>query len=374
MKIRILFVQETISSGGVERRRYSLVKFLPKEKYEIKIICTKSLGPLVENIKEEGVEVIEIGVLSKVWDTDKYKAVLKVIKAYKPHIIHGAVFEGVLLSTIAGYIGRVPIIIAEETSDPQNRSIKASYLLKILSLIADKFIAIAPNVGNYLKEVARVSPSKIKVITNGVSLPRLVTFHETTKLRNSLGIQVEDFVIGSVGRLFDDHKKFTDIIKAISLLSQRSNIKLLIIGDGKDKEFIKREAESLGLSRNLVMVGFQSDTAPYYKLMDIFCLASQREGFGLVAAEAMFHELPVVATKVGGLQDIVVNNETGILVNANRPEQIATAIDKLFSNQDLIISMGKKGRLRAEKEYSAERYVKEVEEMYKELLRQKHII
>ncbi|WP_076670938.1 glycosyltransferase [Pontibacter indicus] len=374
MKIRILFIQETISSGGVERRRYSLVKFLPKEKYEIKIICTKSLGPLVENIKEEGVEVIEIGVLSKVWDTDKYKAVLKVIKAYKPHIIHGAVFEGVLLSTIAGYMGRVPIIIAEETSDPQNRSIKASYLLKILSLIADKFIAIAPNVGNYLKEVARVSPSKIKVITNGVSLPRPVTFHETTKLRNSLGIQVEDFVIGSVGRLFDDHKKFTDIIKAISLLSQRSNIKLLIIGDGKDKEFIKREAESLGLSRNLVMVGFQSDTAPYYKLMNIFCLASQREGFGLVAAEAMFHELPVVATKVGGLQDIVVNNETGILVNANRPEQIATAIDKLFSNQDLIISMGKKGRLRAEKEYSAERYVKEVEEMYKELLRQKQII
>ncbi|SIT93814.1 Glycosyltransferase Family 4 [Pontibacter indicus] len=332
------------------------------------------MGPLVENIKEEGVEVIEIGVLSKVWDTDKYKAVLKVIKAYKPHIIHGAVFEGVLLSTIAGYMGRVPIIIAEETSDPQNRSIKASYLLKILSLIADKFIAIAPNVGNYLKEVARVSPSKIKVITNGVSLPRPVTFHETTKLRNSLGIQVEDFVIGSVGRLFDDHKKFTDIIKAISLLSQRSNIKLLIIGDGKDKEFIKREAESLGLSRNLVMVGFQSDTAPYYKLMNIFCLASQREGFGLVAAEAMFHELPVVATKVGGLQDIVVNNETGILVNANRPEQIATAIDKLFSNQDLIISMGKKGRLRAEKEYSAERYVKEVEEMYKELLRQKQII
>lgn len=374
MKIKVLYTQETIGSGGVERRRLNLIRGLDNQLYEIKIVCTKTEGPLADEMRAEGVDVIEIGLLSKIWDISKYRAVLRIIRAFKPHIIHGAVFEGVLIATIAGYVGRVPIIIAEETSDPQNRSKKANYLLRVLSLVADKFVAIAPKIGDYLQNVAGVSASKIRVIMNGVNAPRAVLVNEIEDLGASLGIQKGDFVVGSVGRLFNNHKKFTDILKAVSLLKQKSVIKIMIVGAGPDRDIILREAGDLGLSENLIMAGFHADTSPYYELMDVFCLASQREGFGLVAAEAMLHELPVIATRVGGLQDIVVNDETGLLVDANRPEQISAAIDRLFSNQELMIGMGRKGKIRAEKEYSALRYVKEVEDMYKELLNQKQII
>lgn len=368
MKIKILYTQETIGSGGVERRRLNLIKALNQDLYEIKVICTKTQGPLADEMRAAGAEVIEVGKLTKIWDISKYRAVLKVIKNYKPHIIHGAVFEGVLLATVAGRIGKVPIIIAEETSDPQNRSRKANLLLRLITSVADKVVAIAPNVGDYLVNVANISPSKIRVITNGVEKPREVSISELDELRISIGINKNDFVIGSVGRLLDDHKRFTDIIKALPLLKHSDGVKILIVGDGKDKKVIKKVAGELGLSDNLIMVGFQSDTAPYYKLMDVFCLASQREGFGLVAAEAMYHELPVVATKVGGLQDIVIDNETGFLVDAKKPEQIANAVSKLLINRELTQIMGKRGKLRAAQEYSAERYVKEVEDLYEELL------
>lgn len=374
MKVRILFTQETIGSGGVERRRLNLIKALDNNFYEIKIICTKTEGPLADEMRVSGAEVIEVGLLSRIWDISKYRAVLKVIKSFKPHIIHGAVFEGVLFATVSGSIGRVPIIIAEETSDPQNRSTKANYLLRAITSVADRVVAIAPNIGKYLKNVAKIPDSKIKVITNGVHKPREVIISEIAALKSTLGITQDDIVIGSVGRLFNDHKKFTDIIEAVSKLDQKKSIKILLIGDGPDKKLIRDYAEQLKLSSNLIMVGFQPDTAPFYKVMDIFCLASQREGFGLVAAEAMFHNLPVVATRVGGLQDIIIHDETGLLIEANKPDQVAAAINKLYYNRSLRETMGEKGKNRAELEYSAERYVREIEGMYNELLKSKQIL
>lgn len=373
-KIKVLYCQETIHSGGVEQVRLTLAKYLDPNKYEFKIICTYAKGPLAEEMAMNGMEVIPIGGFKHLLEFKQYKKVLKIIKDYKPDIIHGGVFEGVTMATVTGFIGRVPIIIAEETSDPQNRSKKASYLLKLLTLVADRVVGIAPKVSDYLTEVAKISPSKVLTITYGVNDPRVVSQSEIDNLRSALGIQQSEFVIGSVGRLFDDHKKFTNVVKSVALLEQKSKVKILIVGHGNDEELIKNEAYKLGLLENLIMVGYQYDTAPYYKLMDLFCLASQREGLGLVAAEAMLHELPVVATRVGGLQDIVVENETGLLVEPNKPDQMAEAINKLLSNQNLMMSMGSKGKVRAELKYSSKRYVREVDDMYNELLRQKQII
>jgi glycosyltransferase involved in cell wall biosynthesis len=108
--------------------------------------------------------------------------------------------------------------------------------------------------------------------------------------------------------------------------------------------------------------------------MDVFCIASHMEGFGLVAAEAMFHRLPVIATAVGGLKDIVVDGETGFLVPSHSPGRIAEKLQLLIDQPDLRKSMGEKGLARAEKEYSAAVYVEKVHQLYQDLLREKGII
>ena len=351
-----------------------MAKWLNREDYEFKIICTQAHGALAEGILEEGVEIFEVGAFKHPFEIAKHQKVLKVIQEYQPHIIHGAVFEGNTMACIGGIRGRVPVIILEETSDPQNRSKKANWLLNIYTRFADRIVAISPSVASYLEHTAKVKKQKIQLINNGVEIPRVVAEKEVEALKSRFHIAATDLVIGSVGRLRDFHKLFTDIVEAVALLEDYSNIKILIVGEGKDRALIVERARRLGLGGHLIMAGLQTDTAPYYQAMDIYCIASHMEGFGLVAAEAMFHQLPVVATAVGGLKEIVVDGETGFLVPSHSPEKIAEKLQILIDQPELRKSMGAKGLARAEQEYSAEVYVEKVHNLYQELLKEKGII
>lgn len=372
--IRVLHIMSTVIGGGVERRRLSLAKAFKGTKFQLKLVSTFKSGSIAEQIEENGVEIIEVGDFTGPFDWAAHKKVQKVIDEFKPHIIHGAVYEGVTMAAINGFLKKVPIIILEETSDPQNRSRKADFLLRIFSWAADKFVAIAPNVADYLKNTAKISPKKVVTINNGVEIPRDVSSEEITNLKNQYHIRPTDFVIGTVGRLFDDHKKITDIIAAIKILENVDNLKLLIVGSGRDEEIIKQKAIDLGIQDKVIFTGYQFDTAPLYKLMNVFCIASQREGFGLVAAEAMLHQLPVIATKVGGLQNVVVKDETGILINPNQPTEIASAIQKLHDNPKLLQTFSENGHRRAMENYTEERYVKDVYNLYSELIESKNIV
>jgi glycosyltransferase involved in cell wall biosynthesis len=370
--IRILYIISTVTGGGVERRRLSLARYLDKEKFHTKLVGTHKSGFIAEEIERNGMEIVEVGDFTGPFHWEKHKKVQQIIEDFQPHIIHGAVYEGVTMAAINGFLKRVPIVILEETSDPQNRSAKASFLLKIFSLVADKFIAISPNVAKYLTRVAGVAPQKVVTINNGVETPREVPDHEIQILKASLNIQVNDFVIGSVGRLFNDHKRFSDLVKAVSLL-KKPDLKLLIVGSGPDESLIRQKAVDLGISDRVIFAGYQFDTAPYYKLMDLFCIASSREGFGLVAAESMLHSLPIVATSVGGLKDVVVDRETGYLVPPYSPSVLAEKIQVLMDSPSLREDMGKRGKTRAMNNFSAKRYVKDVESLYLEILESERI-
>lgn len=371
-KIKVLLCQEAVSRGGVERRKLSVARFLDKEKYEIKLLCTSAHGAIVNEFEELGVEIVVVGEFKGVFDLSQYAKVSKIVKRIKPDIIHGAVFQGVALACVCGYLNNVPVIIAEETSDPQNRSVKASILLRLLTTFADKVIAIAPAVADYLSKTAKIKQSKICLINNGVELPRVVTPLQIDELKMRYGI-TNELIIGSAGRLHNDHKRFTDILKAVSLLKDNKGVKIMILGGGNDKELIRQTAIKLAIEDKLILTDHQHDTAPFYQMMDIFCLASQREGFGLVAAEAMLHKLPVIATNVGGLKNVVQNNVTGFLIPALKPDELASKIQAFIDNPGLRQTMGEAGYTRAVKEYSAPVYAKKVENLYQDLLTKKKI-
>ncbi len=372
--IRVLHIMSTVMGGGVERRRLSLAKAFKGSNFQMKLLGTFKSGAIAEQIEENGVEIIEIGDFNGPFHWEKHRKIQRIIDDFQPHIIHGAVYEGVTMAAINGFIKKVPVVILEETSDPQNRSAKADFLLRIFSWTADRFIAIAPNVADYLINTAKIDSKKVITINNGVEIPRGVSPEEIKNLRNQYHVKPTDFVIGTVGRLFDDHKKITDIIAAIKMVEHVDNLKLLVVGSGRDEKLIKQKAIDLGVQDKVIFTGYQFDTAPFYKLMNVFCIASQREGFGLVAAEAMLHRLPVIATKVGGLQNVVVHDETGILIKPNHPKDIALAVSKLYNDPQLLDSFAEKGFKRAMDNYTEERYVMEVFNLYSELLKSKNIV
>jgi glycosyltransferase involved in cell wall biosynthesis len=363
--IRVLFCIETISSGGVEQTRLTLVKHLPKTDFEIKIICTNASGPIADGIKREGVELFVIGSMKNPFDWKIHKKVQDVIKVFKPDIIHGGVFEGNSMAAISGFLRRVPVIILEETSDPQNRSAKASWLLRQYVRVANKIIAISPDVENYLVQKAKIPTGKVTMINNGVTTPNYPSSKRISAKRKDLGLQKDDVVVGFVGRLFNDHKRVTDLLEAVARIDD-PKVKVLIVGDGRDKGLVVEKLKGLGLLERVIMAGYQNETTLYYSMMDIFCVPSAREGFGLVAAEAMLHHLPVVASNVGGLKNVVIDGETGYLVAPKDPVALADKIKSLIMDPEKRKHMGEMGYQRSMQHYTATQYSKNIQNLYTE--------
>ncbi|UOK43755.1 MULTISPECIES: glycosyltransferase [Flavobacterium] len=368
--IKVLGILETMAYGGVERRRLSLAKYLNKDLFELKIICTKATDELIEQFRQEGVEVIPIGILKSPFQWSQHQKVQKIIATYKPHIVHGAVFEGVTMAAVNGFLMKVPIVIIEETSDPQNRSWRGNLLMKLFSFLCTKAVGVSRASTDYLENVLRIGNEKIQLIENGVALPKVENKSETKLIKERLNLNGK-IVIGSVGRMLNDNtKRFSDLIKAFALLVKvDQNVHLILIGDGPEKWHYENIVKELGLEGFVSFEGYQKDVSKYYYVMDIFSLVSAHESFGLVLAEAMLHKLPVVATRVGGMQFIVDDSQTGFLVEKFDVDQIAAQIARLLKDKELRLTFGQNGYQKAMLHYTEEQYVKKVENLYLSLVK-----
>jgi glycosyltransferase involved in cell wall biosynthesis len=233
--------------------------------------------------------------------------------------------------------------------------------------LAHRCVAVSPYVGRYLRARSHIGPEKLRVITNGVRFPRQVSSQERADVRAALGLTPEQLVIGCVGRVFNEHKRFSDVIDALAKLS-RPDAALIIVGDGPDLNMLRRRAASLNLADRVKLVGRQADIAPYLGAMDIFVLSSSYEAFGLVIPEAMSAALPVVATRVDAVPDIVEEGVTGLLVPPRDPAALATALDELAASPERRLQMGLAGQQRAHDYFDESRYVRDVDAFYRELL------
>ena len=178
-------------------------------------------------------------------------------------------------------------------------------------------------------------------------------------------------MIGSVGRIFDDHKRFSDLIRALRMLHDQgfTQAKLLIIGSGPDDQMLADLTAKLNLTGKVIFSGYQSEARHFYPLMDVFALASAREAFGLVLVEAMLAKVPVIATNVGGIPYVLNEGKAGILVQPNSPQQFANAIFSLYQNPIQRQKIAEAGRIRAELQFSAERYCHEMDTLYESLVK-----
>jgi len=371
MKLRIAHCLETVGSGGVEQRRLLLARGLDPARYEQILICTKSLGGLPEQIEAAGVPLHRIGVFRTILDTQRYRAALRVIRAFRPHIIHGAVYEGVAVAAVCGTLGRVPVIIGEETSEPSGRSWKGHLLFRALMGLTHHSVAVSPAVRDYLVDRIRLPRRRVSLINNGVAAPRVIDPAETATLRAKLGIGAGETVIGIVGRMFDLQKRHSDLLAAFRLLcDRRQDLRLLIVGDGPDLAMAQGLADELGIAERVIFAGYVADPRPYYTVMDIFTLPSAFEAFGLVLVEAMYAHLPVVASQVGGIPSIVAEGETGFLVPPGNPPRLADRLGALVDDAPLRRRFGAAGAARAQERFSAERYLGDVDALYQRLAAQ----
>lgn len=364
--IRVLHSLSAIASGGVEARHLQIATQVT-DGFEHRFIGTSG-GALTDDLRARGVTVDLLGRVRSVLDPRRYVAGHRALQGWRPDLVHGAVMEGTTLGVILARRYGVPMLF-EETSDPANRRFLGHRLVRLIASGATRCVAVSPAVGRYLIEDVGIKAAKVQVIINGVPRPASSSPDEQAQLRHSLGIGVEDVVIGSVSRLFDDHKRVTDLIAAFaSLAGSRHGLHLVIVGDGRDADQMKAAASDTGFGDRIHFVGRHNPADAYYAIMDVFAIASSREAFGLVAAEAMRAGLPVVATRVGGLAEIVIDGRTGFLVPLLDPRSLASALQRLVDCRELREQMGTAGRMRADGCYSVERYLAEVRSLYLDLV------
>jgi len=240
---------------------------------------------------------------------------------------------------------------------------------RFISQNARKLILLSKGLISRTRKLG-VPDEKVVVVPSGVDCARFDSTHrevreKTELLRSRLRIKPDDYVVGYVGRLVPA-KGLMHLLKAAEKISKvHPNIVLLIVGEGADKAKLQAEAEASRVKAHFV--GYQTDTPPYYSLMDVFVLPSFFEGLPGVVLEAMAMQKPVIATNVGGTADLVSNGENGFLVSPRNSEEIAFGLEKLVSQPDLASKMGKTGRQIVEKDFQWDRIVDRVEMIYKEV-------
>lgn len=369
-KHRILHTLGWVSSGGVEQRRLMLARTLPRDRYEHLVICQDSGGALPDLLRAEGWPVHEIGLAPHILSPAWHRSAYDIARAFQPDLIHGAVIEGVALANGIGL--RMPRVkvISEETSDPeQNRSWRGNLLMRGMCIRSSAVVGVSPLVGDYLRDRARIPARKVRVIDNAVLPAPEVTVKERAALRHEFGLNKGELIIGSVRRLLDSHKRFSDLIRAVALLRDRGiHARLLIVGGGTDHDMLVALANSLGLGDIVVFTGYRRDARRFYPLMDVAVLASAHEAFGLVLVEAMLAGVPVVASRVGGIPYVLDDGAAGILATPGQPAEFAAALERLLGDSALRAMLGKAGRFRAETAFSAERYCRDIDALYRELL------
>lgn len=367
-KIRILHTICRIYSGGVEQSRLMLIRSLPKDIYEHAVICQEALGVLPGLIADEGCPIREIGVASHILSPSWHNKAYDFAAHWKPDIVHGAVIEGVALACGIGLRMSGTPVVSEETSDPVDRSWRGNLLMRAMCLRSNAVIGVSPVVGDYLRNVAHVPDRKIRVINNAVTPAPVVSPAEISRLRGELRITPSDRIIGSVGRMLDSPKRFSDLIRAMVLVRKKFGAKLLLIGDGPDLSMLQSLAKELNVDDCVVFAGYQGDIRKFYPLMDIFALASEHEAFGLVLVEAMLAGVPVVATRVGGIPFVLDKGDAGILVPPRSPEAMANEIARLLGDEDRRVKLGLQGKERAEREFQMARYGRDIGALYRSLL------
>lgn len=365
--------------GGIATHIRELAKYLSRLGHEIQIITVKTFEENIDNpvtnvIRLEGSTIPGIQVLSPL----DLKHVKHVILKGKFDIIHGHhAFTPVSLYSIslASKHGFPTVLTAHSLGIGYRHSVIWKTLKPVLYPVkrafdkADKIIAVSKAVKQFMSHIVSC-PEKIEIIPNGVDLERFIYPPNTGKLRETLNLPLDVPIIFFVGRL-SIRKGVHILVDAFKhVIKEFPEAKLLIAGKGFLKEYLRYKIKASNVANNVEFLGYISDDKliKLYAASNIFvCPSIFAEAFGIVILEAMASGKPVIATKVGGIPEIIDHEINGFLVEPNDTGELSSAIIRLLSDKKEMNRMGKNARKKVEEVYDWNKLVFRILEVYEEL-------
>jgi glycosyltransferase involved in cell wall biosynthesis len=374
-KIKILHIIESLASGGAEKLLTYSLKHIDKNKFSIKVVCLEPSLDLKNELENNGITVFCLNVKNLYrWYSAVPKLFLLIIKE-KPDIVHTQLFFANIYGRIASKMAGIRNIITtlQNPDYTYENNGKFTYLVrKFIDKYTGKFCNSAfIAVSDFVKKdfEKHLNFKNIKVLYNCVDNS---TFGgqggDPGRKREELGFNKDDIIILNVGRLHPQ-KGQEFLIEAFNLAYKKNNkCRLLVIGNGPLENVLKNKTKELNLEKNVIFLKNRQDVPDIMKISDIFIFPSIYEGLPLALIEAMASGLPVIASKIDVLKEIVEDGINGILVENNDRVKLSETISSLINNTELRGHLGRNAREKAVKLFDSAGHVKKIENIYQELV------
>jgi len=371
--LRILHVITRLIHGGAQRNTMMCAAEQARRGHEVTLVTGPEAGPegsLLEEAAQDPYRLIVLPDLvrdpSPAHDLRALVGLWKLMGEQRFEVIHTHTSKAGILGRWAAALRRVPAVVHTPHghvfhgyfSSWKTRAFRE--VERLTARTTDRIVALTEgDLRDHLQE--GIAPAeRFVIIPSGVSLERYRRKPENSERRQGL-------TMGFVARLVEV-KGVLDLLEAAALVVARfPRARLVLVGDGPLREAVLERIETLGLNPHVELLGRLEDPAPALQGFDLFVLPSHNEGMGRAVVEAMAAGLPVVATCVGGLPDVVVDGETGLLVPPRDPGALAEALMRLLEDPGLRTRMGQAGQARAE-EFSDQVMFERLETLYSEIL------
>ena len=375
-RINILHLVNQYSIGGAEVVLANLCRHSSSNINNI--ICSFN-APDETFVKSQGALQTVVTLQKRVGNDFRIiPSIISIIKQHNINIVHAQGWATYLEGLIAAKINlqrKCKFIFAfhGKTIEDIKFGIFLRRILakKAASYFTDKIIAPSNNMADDYCKTFRISKKRICTIYNGIDLNHFAK--KVPNAKEKIGINANNYVVGFVGRL-DPIKNLTGLFTTFNMFlkklshSSRKNITLLLVGDGEEKNKLKKLSQQLGLENQIVFFGPSNNVPRCLSAMDVYIQPSLYEGNSITIIEAMAASLPVISTDVGGTSEIINNDVDGFL---SQPDDYACMANKLFdlyNSPSLRQKIGTAGKMAVYSKFSVERMVEDYEQLYNNVL------
>lgn len=372
--LRVLYVIDSLGMGGAERTLATIVDSIAAESIEprVCVLQDREGNPVADAIMARGVPVDMVPV-RRLRDLSAPLRLRRYVRSHGIQVMHCHLEFAVSMGAPVGRSLGIPVVATSHTFGPTTVGTRESMHQTLyrwsLRNANSAVIALSGEGRRYLVDVVSLPARKVRVIYNGVETDRFRPRDaaERSELRSRLRIGDESPLIATVSVLRRE-KGIADLIEAMPQICDRSDATLLVVGDGDDRSRLERLAASLGLNGEVRFLGQRDDIPAILGASDLFVLPTLGDMLPTVIAEAMAAGLPVVATDVGSVPEMVKDGVTGLLAPPGSADELADRCIELLTDRDRAAALGAGGRRRAEELFDVRRQAGALASLYRDLV------
>jgi len=371
VRVRVLHLVATLLPGGSEFSVLRLAAAPDTTRYLVRVAWLRGEPLLADEFRAAGIEVVRFGMRGK-FDPGCLLRLRRYIARERIDIVHTHMDLADFYGALAGRLGGARAVVATKHAPDEFRTRRTwkRYPFLLLERLAyemdDAVIVVSEGLRTFLEKVERLPRRKMVVIGHGIE----ATSYPATRAeaRRALGLPAHGPLIGAVGRLSPEKGQVVLLRALPAILAAFPRAACVVAGEGPARAQLEAETRRLGIGDRVVLLGFRRDVPRVLAALDLFVQPSIYEGFGLSLLEAMAAGLPVVASRVGGIPEVVEDGRTGLLVPSQDPAALAAAIVRLLGDAEGAQRLGESAANHARERYSLSRVAERVDDLYRNIL------